>query len=137
MPIYTVRYVKDKKYLKLEILKNDEPFWEDLPGAKRHFKINNNQAETILACLDTIRDFYYSNGKNPEAEIWHKFIHDKLKLPFKYYKHNGFHDSSGHWQNRPYIELSGFDHIQFGLLKSEGILKRIKDKNFASNNDFV
>ena len=110
----------------IEILQDGKPFWEDLPGAKDHFRFGLKKATLILTCLDAIMDFYTSDGCKPEAPI--VISSKKWQTRCSVRRHEGF-ERDGKWYDKPYLELENPDEqdtrvrpLKFGYLKATAIV---------------
>lgn len=127
-PKFEIRIIKkDKKTKKplMEILKDGGPFWEDLPGAKRYFKFGIGKAETLLDAIPIIEIFNESKGREPNTPD-PKIIENPKYCPrCSIRRYNGFMKGTT-WVDRPYLEASGYDLINFGILKSMAILEHQK-----------
>jgi hypothetical protein len=116
MPIYTYKYSEQYMGIPImEILKDGEPFWEDLPGAKTHFRFGIEKAYMLLNCMPKIKEFNESAGGiginvsqyRNENNIYN-FQCNICRL---------------YWNGHPYLKIEDCKTINFGLLKSESIIE--------------
>jgi len=111
----------------MEILKNDEPFWEDLPGAKKNFRFGTKKAHMLLDCIPIIQEFYHSKGIIPNITKSQITVRNSL-IGCKVSRHV--------WYGHPYLRIvdDNMNLINFGLLKSKSIIE-LKDtiKHFFDN----
>lgn len=125
MPVFETRVHKKDKITRkpvLEILKDGKPFWEDFPWAKKHFRFGVEKALTLMTAFPVIEEFYNHDGREPNTP-------DPIKLKSSRYcpmcrirRYNGF-TRKGRFINRPYLEITGYDTIRFGLLKAIAIIE--------------
>ena len=134
MPQFKIVYSRYRSSPTIELLKDGEPFWEDIPGAKKHFRFGVNKAILILACIKPIKEFNDSDGRRPKAEgtkVQSKEWGTQCDLK----RHKGF-NRRGTWYDKPYLEIRATDFIAFGQLKAQAIvqhednIKRFVQKNY-------
>ena len=115
----------------IEILKDGEPFWEDLPSAKKHFTFGVKKAILLLGCIDEIKNFVDSKGENPVTFKPIGVKSQKWKTECELRRYDGF-KRFGAWAERPYLEIQSETTIRFGLLKAEAILLlQVEIQNFV------
>ena len=120
MPIYTYEYSKQYRGIPImEILKDGEPFWEDLPGAITHFSFGIEKAYMMLNCMPIINEFYESAGRTginvDQYRNENNIYNLQCNIRRRYY------------QMHPYLQIIYFNPLNFGLLKSESIIE-LEDK---------
>ena len=100
----------------MEILKNDEPFWEDLPGAKKNFRFGTNKAHMLLDCIPIIQEFYHSKGVIPNITDSQITVRNSI-IGCKVVRHVSY--------VHPYLKIvdNNMNVINFGLLKSKSIIE--------------
>ena len=111
-PRFTYNSSIYKGNLIMEIFKDGEPFWEDLPGAKKHFRFGSKKAHMILNCMPIIHKFFQSDGRIPNEENTDETSGLRCKIRRLYHKGN------------PYLKIEACDKtLNFGLLKSKSIIE--------------
>ena len=100
---FEVRRSKYRGSPTLDILKNGDSFFEDLPGAKEHFRFGVTKAIQILACLDVIKKFVDSGGVEAAPQT---ITNKKWKVNLEVTQHQGFKKNKI-WVDRPYLEIRG------------------------------
>ena len=110
----------------IEVLQNGEPFWEELPGAKPHFRFGTTKAIQLLSCIETIKKFIDSSGKLPGISNPVEISSSKWKVECDLHYHDGFKKRGG-WIDRPYLKIIGEKTIAFGLLKAEALVALQKE----------
>ena len=131
MPEYSLRHGRYKGSKVIEILKDGESFWEDIPGAQKHFSFGTRKAVLFLGAQKLIREFVDSEGALSE-EVQHSVTAwGDCQVIF----YSGF-ERKGKWVNRPYIRIDdGSNNIGIGLLKSEAVLQHMGEiEKFAQDN---
>ncbi len=119
----------------LEILKNGEPFWEELPGSKRQFIFGVRKALLISACYDYIEKYVDTNGLMCEGMSNIAIKNDERKTDCVINFHTGFKKSNGARVESPYMEIVGTTKISFGLKKAEALLLLKHElKNFVGSH---
>jgi hypothetical protein len=133
MPQFEIVHSRYRGSPTIELLKDGEPFWEDIPGAKKHFRFGVNKAILILACIKTIKEFNDSGGRRPTAKETR--VHSKewcIQCDLR--RHKGF-NKRGTWYDSPYLEIRAADSIAFGQLKARAIVQHEKNiKRFVLEN---
>lgn len=106
-----------------EILRNGEPFWEEIPEAKDHFSFGRRKAILILSCLDTIRDFHDSDGARPDAGEANPKTNAEPPEEARVRNLSGF-KLKGRWVDRPYLEIRDKQkRIGLGMMKARAVLE--------------
>ena len=111
----------------MEILKNGDPFWEDLPGAKKNFRFGTQKAHMLLDCIPIIQEFYHSKGIIPNITQPPIIVSNSI-IECKVSRHV--------WNGHPYLKIvdDNMKVINFGLLKSKSIIElKHKIKHFIDN----
>ena len=118
----------------IEILKDGDPFWEDLPGAKDHFRFGVEKAILILSCMREIKQFFDSERYKSVSPKRTEIDNRNWRRSFDLFLHGGFKRGDV-WIDRPYLEIRGDKNIAFGRLKAEAIILLEKElERFAIGN---
>ena len=115
-----------------EILKDGQPFWEDLPGAKDHFSFGIDKAVLLLICMPLIEQFLDSTDLDLKLlkprEMTDAASGDSCTIT----GYPGF-KRHGAWVEKPYLEITGKKKIAFGRLKADAIsILQNEIRKFAS-----
>tara|TARA_B100000315_G_scaffold169872_1_gene158480 strand:- start:2180 stop:2683 length:504 start_codon:yes stop_codon:yes gene_type:complete len=119
---FEVKYSRHHGYPTIEILKNGEPFWEELPGAKKHFRFGVKKSIAILACMHVIKNFYETEAKEPIMPNHVEIDNHKWNVQCTIRRYNGF-KIYGKWMDKPYLEIQETKPIKFGHLKAQAIVE--------------
>jgi hypothetical protein len=110
----------------MEILRNDQPWNDDLPFAgKMHFSFGVRKARSLLHAEVIIRQYVTSMGVEPRlmdvADLG--YVPDTNIRSLKVTKHGPFHNPAGILIDKNYLQLS-MDDEQFslGLTKAQAIV---------------
>ena len=110
----------------VEILKDDQPFWENLPGAGRHFSFGLTKASAIVSSLPIIERFVDTQGRYP-AEGYCVEVEDKrMERRYRVSCKQNFCTGNGGLIYSPYLDISkasGEPLLKFGLLKATALLE--------------
>ncbi len=131
MPDYSIHHRRYKGSKVLEILKDGEPFWEDIPDAQKHFSFGTRKAVLFLGAQKLMREFVENEGRLDE-ELQHAVTSwGDCQVTL----YSGF-ERKGRWIDRPYLRLDdGSNNIGIGLMKSDAVLQHILEiEKFAKEN---
>jgi hypothetical protein len=110
----------------LEILRNNEPWNDDLPiGVKLHFSFGVRKARAILHAESIIRSYVDSKGAEPRIneEVNLGYVPNTNISELKIFKFDSFDNTLGHHGDRSYLKLvMGEDSLAFGHTKAEALL---------------
>jgi hypothetical protein len=110
----------------LEILRNEEPWNDDLPFAvKLHFSFGVRKARAILHAESIIRSYVDSKGAEPRinTEVNLGYVPNTNISELKVSKFDSFDNALGHRVDRSYLKLvMGEDSLAFGHTKAEALL---------------
>lgn len=151
---FSIKELPSKVNPKIEILKNGNQFWDDLPGAKKPFKFDVYQAKRLLASMSVIKEFLSHEGRRPSNPDWRIIPdHDDCLI-----KRIPKFTIKGKKYDNPYLEIGGLagklylkkgrineingeigfddidweksepsDPVRFGLLKADALIILEKD----------
>lgn len=130
MPNFSLIETKYRGNDVVEILKDGQAFWENIPGAVRHFGFGHKKAAAILLCMPVIERFADTEGRYP-SEGHYVEVQDKQNKRTYHVSHErSFCTSNGRLICNPYLDIrqpDGDRVIKFGLLKATALLE-LKDK---------
>ena len=110
----------------MEILRNDQPWNDDIPFAgKMHFSFGVRKARSIIHAEVTIRQYVSSMGAEPRlmdvADLG--YVPDTNIRSLKVTKHGPFHNPAGILIDKSYLQLTMDDEqFSFGLTKAQAIV---------------
>ena len=110
----------------VEILKDGEPFWENLPGACKHFSFGLSKATAILSCMPAIRKFVDTNGQYPSSGYYVEMPCPWKPTVFQVSRERNFETTFGQFVQSPYLEIRNQNTdraLKFGMLKAEALLE--------------
>ena len=130
MPTFTLIEEEFRGNTIVEILKDGEPFWENLAGAGRHFSFGQLKASAILRCMAVIERFVDTDGKYPSDGYYVEVQDPFLKRVYHVSCERSFCTTSGRLVCSPYLDIRKPDCerlVKFGLLKATALLE-LKDE---------
>lgn len=110
----------------MEILRNDQPWNDDIPFAgKMHFSFGVRKARSIIHAEVLIRQYVSSMGAEPRlmdvADLG--YVPDTNIRSLKVTKHGPFHNPAGILIDKSYLQLTMDDEqFSFGLTKAQAIV---------------
>jgi hypothetical protein len=110
-------------HLMVEILRNDEPWGEDIEVGQKHFSFGREKAKLVLASWSLIEEYVSSNGTDPKADVLNKvYVTDSFFGYAAVVKRPEF-TRGDKVIRKNYLEFSfGRNKWNFGLSKAEAIL---------------
>jgi hypothetical protein len=115
----------------MEILRNDQPWNDDIPFAgKMHFSFGVRKARSIIHAEVTIRQYVSSMGAEPRlmdvADLG--YVPDTNIRSLKVTKHGPFHNPAGILIDKNYLQLTMDDEqLSFGLTKAQAVVGLFDD----------
>jgi hypothetical protein len=115
----------------MEILRNDQPWNDDLPFAgKMHFSFGVRKARSLLQAEVIIRQYVSSMGVEPRlldvADLG--YVPDTNIRSLKVTKHGPFNNPAGILIDKNYLQLTMDDEqFSFGLTKAQAIVGLFDD----------
>ena len=125
-PPYSCQWKEFKREPIFEVLRNEEPWNDDLPIAgKLHFSFGVRKARAILHAESVIRSYVDSKGAEPRinTEVNLGYVPNTRISELKISKFDSFDNAQGHRVDRSYLKLDmGEDSLSFGHSKAEALL---------------
>lgn len=115
----------------MEILRNDQPWNDELPFAgKMHFSFGIRKARSVIHAEALIRKYVSSMGAEPRlldvADLG--YVPDTNIRSLKVTKHGPFHNPAGILIDRNYLQLTMDDEqFSFGLTKAQAVVGLFDD----------
>lgn len=115
----------------MEILRNDQPWNDELPFAgKMHFSFGIRKARSVIHAEALIRKYVSSMGAEPRlldvADLG--YVPDTNIRSLKVTKHGPFHNPDGILIDRNYLQLTMDDEqFSFGLTKAQAVVGLFDD----------
>lgn len=115
----------------MEILRNDQPWNDDIPFAgKMHFSFGVKKARSIIQAEALIRQYVGSMGAEPRlldvADLG--YVPDTNIRSLKVTKHGPFQNPAGILIDKNYLQLTMDDELfSFGLTKAQAIVGLFDD----------
>jgi hypothetical protein len=122
-------------HLMVEILRNDEPWGEDIEVGQKHFSFGREKAKLVLASWSLIEEYVSSNGTDPKVDVMNKvYVHDSFFGYAAVVKRPEFvRDEKVIRKN--YLEFSfGRNKWNFGLSKAEALLLFKEKIEYVADN---
>lgn len=115
----------------MEILRNDQPWNDDLPFAgKLHFTFGTRKARSLIHAEALIRKYVSSMGTEPRLNEVADFsyVPDTNIRSLKVTKKGPFHNPAGMLVDKNYLQLTMDDeHFSFGLTKAQAVVGLFDD----------
>jgi len=125
-PPYSCQWKEFKREPIFEVLRNEEPWNDDLPIAgKLHFSFGVRKARAILHAESIIRSYVDSKGAESQInmEVNLGYVPNTNISELKISRFDSFDNALGHRVDRSYLKLvMGEDSLAFGHTKAEALL---------------